>query len=82
MWHVRNAKSRFMLPMHSMGAHRAMVRGFRMKGSAHAEFGESAWKGWVLSLLMLPRSGCVHASRALYLPRVGGSDARAYDAHS
>ena len=56
VWHVRNAKSRFMLPMHSMGAHRAMVRGFRMKGSAHAEFGESAWTGWVLSLLMLRAS--------------------------
>jgi hypothetical protein len=64
VWHVQNAKSRFMLPMHSMGAHEAMVRGFRMKGSAHADFGESACTGWVLSQLMLPSIGWVHASRA------------------
>ena len=29
-----------------------------------------------------PRSGCVHVSRALYLPRVGGSDAHACTAHA
>ena len=59
-----------------------MARDLYIKGSAHAEFGESACTGRVLAQLMLPRSGCVHASRALYLPRVGGSDARDYNAHS
>ncbi len=81
MWHVKNAKSRFMLPMHSLGAHGAMVRGFRMKESARAEFGESACTGRVLAQLMLPRSDCVHALRALYFPQIGGSDAHTCIAH-
>ena len=58
-----------------------MARGLYIKRSAHAEFGESACTGWVLAQLLLLCSGCVHASRALYLPQVGGSDARTYSAH-
>ena len=64
------------------GAHGAMARVLCMERSAYAEAGESACTGWVLARLMLPRSGCVHASRALYVPRVGGSDAHTYNAHS
>jgi hypothetical protein len=58
-----------------------MARGFHMERSAHAEFGESVCTGRVLAQLMLPRSDCVHALRALYLPQVGGSDAHTYIAH-
>ena len=81
MCHVQNAESRFMLPMHSMGAHGAMVRGLRMKGSAHAEFGESACTGWVLSQVMLSRSDSVHASRALRVRQTTMFDAHAYTSH-
>jgi hypothetical protein len=42
-----------------------------MERSAYAEAGESACTGWVLARLMLPRSGCVHASRALRVLQIG-----------
>ena len=48
-----------------------MPRGFYMERSAYAEAGESACTGWVLARLMLPRSGCVHASRALRVLQIG-----------
>ena len=57
------------------------MRGFRMKGSAHAEFGESACTGWVLSQFMLPSSGCAHASRALRVRQTTRFDAQAYKSH-
>jgi hypothetical protein len=50
--------------------------------SAHAEFGESACTGWVLAQLMLPGSGCVHASRALRVLQIGKFNAHAYTAHA
>jgi hypothetical protein len=81
VWHVQNAESRFMLPLHSMGAHGATARGFRMERSAHAEFGESTCTGWVLSKLMLPRSGCAHASHAPRVRKIGRANAHAYIAH-
>jgi hypothetical protein len=58
-----------------------MARGFRMERSAHAEFGESACTGWVLAQLILPRSGCVHASHALRVLQLSKFDAHAYIAH-
>ena len=59
-----------------------MARGFYMERSAYAEDGESACTGWVLARLMLQRSGCVHASRALRVLQAGRFDAHAYDAHA
>ena len=58
-----------------------MARVLCMERSAHAEFGESACTGWVLAQLMLPRSGCVHASRALRVLQIGRFDAHIYIAH-
>ena len=59
-----------------------MARGFYMEMRAYAEAGESACTGWVLARLMLPRSGCVHASRALRVLQISKFDAHAYDAHA
>ena len=59
-----------------------MARGVYMERSAHAEFGESACTGRVLAQLMLPRSGCVHASRALRVLQIGRFDAHIYIAHA
>jgi hypothetical protein len=58
-----------------------MARGLYMERSAHAEFGESACTGWVLAQLMLPRSGCMHASGALRVLQIGRFDAHAYIAN-
>jgi hypothetical protein len=58
-------------PCTPLGAHGALARGFRMQGSAHAEFGECACTGRVLAQFMLPTSDGVHRPPALYLPQVG-----------
>ena len=59
-----------------------MARVLCMERSAYAEAGESACTGWVLARLMLPRSGCVHASRALRVLQISKFDAHAYDTHA
>ena len=59
-----------------------MARGYYMDMSAYAEAGESACTGWVLARLMLPRSGCVHASRALRVLQISKFDVHTYNAHA